>query len=343
MAKEDELMEVTTERVVEGDQAMVDVAKSRVAQEVQASMIVARRFPRDLNAAYTRIMQACRRKALAEQAMYAYPRGGQTVTGPSIRLAEVLVQNWGNADFGIVEVDQQPGESVMMAYAWDLETNTRQVKIFNVKHLRFTKKGIVRLTDPRDIYEMTANQGARRMRACILGIIPGDIIDAAISECEKTLASGSDEPIAIRLRRAVDAFAQIGVTKEMIEKRLGHVLEATNEQELVTLRKLYVSIKDNFVSVDSIFERLDVNHEPEINGKVDLAGLRAGEPPAPRGAPSSTPSPQAEEKAAEPIPPTKRDVQETLQQKRDEDAKARLREKIEAARKKNQGRQPGED
>ena len=147
--------------------AGTEMMMSRQTQEVQAAMVIAQRFPRNVDASFARIMQNCKRKALAERAMYEYPRGGENVTGPSIRLAEMLAQNWGNIDFGIVELAQRPGESEVMSYCWDLETNTRQTKIFTVPHVRQTKKGAKALTDPRDIYEMVANQGARRLRACI--------------------------------------------------------------------------------------------------------------------------------------------------------------------------------
>ena len=170
-----------------GRTAMVEVASTRAAQETQAAMVIAKRFPRDQTAAFSRILKACKRKSLAESAMYVYPRGNSQVTGPTIRLAEVMAQNWGNIDFGMIELEQKYGESTMMAYAWDLETNCRQTKVFTVKHERYTKQGSYRLSDPRDIYEMTANQGARRMRACILGVIPGDFVDDAIAECEKTM------------------------------------------------------------------------------------------------------------------------------------------------------------
>ena len=113
---------------------------SRQAQEVQGAMVIAKRFPRDEVESFNRIMQSCKRKSLAESAMYEYPRGGTKVSGPSIRLAEAMAQNWGNIDFGITELEQKNGESQVMAYAWDLETNTRQVKIFSVPHVRGTKK-----------------------------------------------------------------------------------------------------------------------------------------------------------------------------------------------------------
>ena len=137
------------------------MATTRQAQEVQAAMIVAKRFPRDERESCNRILNACNRRSLAESAIYSFSRGGSEVTGPSIRLAECLAQNWGNIDFGYIELEQKNGESQVMAYAWDLETNTRQSKVFSVPHIRKTKTGAYSLTDPRDIYEMVANQASR--------------------------------------------------------------------------------------------------------------------------------------------------------------------------------------
>lgn len=233
-------------------------AVTRAAEEIRAAMVIAKKFPRDEAASYNRIMKACKRPSLAEVACYAYPRGGTTVTGPSIRLAEALAQNWGNLDFGIVELGQASGESQVMAYAWDLETNTRQTKVFTVKHQRRVGKGenfaVHDLTDPRDIYEMVANQGARRVRACILGVIPGDIIDAAVEACESTLKKGSTEPLLDRARKMISVFAEMGVTQGMIEQRLGHKTEAISEQEMVNLRRIYTSLKDGAAKREDFFQ-----------------------------------------------------------------------------------------
>ena len=88
---------------------------SRQAQEVQAAMVIAKKFPRDEYEATEKIKRTCQRSTLAEQAIYSYPRGGQNVSGPSIRLAEALAQNWGNIDYGIIELGQKDGKSEMMA------------------------------------------------------------------------------------------------------------------------------------------------------------------------------------------------------------------------------------
>lgn len=259
-----------------------EMVTTRQAQEVQAAMVIAKKFPRDEIEAYSRIMRACQRKSLAEQSMYEYPRGGQKVTGPSIRLAEALAQNWGNLDYGIVELEQKDGESQVMAYAWDLETNTRQTKIFSVPHVRGTKKGNKALTDPRDIYEMVANQGARRLRACILGVIPGDVIDSAIEQCEITLKSNNGEPLIDRVRKMVKVFEdKFSVSKEMIEEYLGCSSEAFSENDFVRLRKVYGSLRDGMAKREdyfniktaekSVFESsVKETEKPEENKQQDI-------------------------------------------------------------------------
>jgi hypothetical protein len=227
--------------------------EARAVAEVQASYVIAKKFPRNQHESYMAIVDACKRPFLAEQAIYAYPRGGSLVKGPSIRLAEAMAQAWGNLDCGVRELSQSDGVSVAEAYAIDLQTNTRITKVFHVPHTRDTKKGKTRLTDSRDIYEAVANQGARRLRACILGIIPGDVIEAAVEQCSKTLQS-SDIPVGEQVRRMISAFDEFGVKVEHLEKRLGHNLDATIPAEIVTLKTIYKSIKDGMATREDFFD-----------------------------------------------------------------------------------------
>lgn len=257
-----------------------EMVVSRQAQEVQAAMIVAKRFPRDETASWNRIMSACKRTGLAEKARYEYPRGGENVSGPSIRLAEAMAQAWGNLDFGVIELDQKMGESTVMAYCWDLETNTRQTKIFTVPHIRQTKKGAKALTDPRDIYEMVANQGARRLRACILGIIPKDVVDDALDQCTKTLTGGK-EPLIDRVRKMVAVFQEkIGVPQSCLEEYIGCKAEAFTEQSIIRLRGVYTAITEGRADREDYFNlpKNDVQPQdfPEEPDTAD--GVKEGTP-----------------------------------------------------------------
>ena len=249
--------------------ALVAAVSQREIAEVQAMMLVAQRFPRDEKDARERILIACQRSGLAEGAMYTYARGGTNITGPSIRLAEAIAQNWGNLDFGIRELDQRPGESTMQAYAWDLERNVRQVRSFKVKHVRHTRKTSYALEDPRDIYEMTANQGARRVRACILGLIPGDIVEEAVTQCEETLKAKADtSPDGIK--KMLTAFEKYGVTKEQIEIRLQRKLDAMTPAQMVGLQKIYTSLKDGMSVAAEWFQ----TEEPPMEERGGIAGVK---------------------------------------------------------------------
>lgn len=233
--------------------AIAEASQQREIAEVQAAMVIAKRFPRDPIAAMDKILQACTRPSLAEGALYSYTRGGSEVTGPSIRLAEVAAQCWGNVQFGIRELEQRSGESTVEAFAWDVETNTRQTKVFQVRHERHSKKGVSRLEDPRDVYELVANQGARRLRACILGVIPGDVIEAAAKQCELTMKA-SAKTDADSMKALLEAFASVGVTKQQIEKRIQCRLDAIRPAQVVHLRKIFASLRDGMSNTGDWFD-----------------------------------------------------------------------------------------
>lgn len=250
---------------IQHSSALVETESQRAIQEVQAAMTVAKRFPRDQQAASDRVLNACTRKTLAETALYSYNRGGTDVTGPSIRLAEAIAQNWGNIQFGIRELSQENKMSTVEAFAWDLETNTRQVKVFQVPHVRYSKKGVTELTDPRDIYEIVANQGARRLRACILGVIPGDVIEAAVEQCDKTLITNTDTS-PDNIKKLIDAFATFNITVEMLQNKINKRIESINPAQMVQLRKIYISLKDGMSVVADWFEV--PSRADELNAKL---------------------------------------------------------------------------
>lgn len=257
---------------ISNSQTQIEV--SRAVQEVQGAILVAQKMPRDEVRASKRIMDATKRKSLAEKAVYAYPRGGQIIKGPSIRAAETIAKYWGNIDFGIKELtqDNKRHTSTVMAYAWDLETNTRESKVFEVPHTRIAKGFAKTLTDPRDIYELIANQGARRLRSCLLGVVPADIVEDFIEACEKTLAGDNTKPLKERIKDMVKAFEELGVTQDMIEKRMGCRADVLIERQLSDLRAIYRSIKDNFQTIDQFFE---TNKKDEDNQAENVLELKA--------------------------------------------------------------------
>lgn len=223
----------------------MQVEAARAMKQVEAQIVLAKKFPRNTMQSFKNIIESCKRPTFAKKSLYLYPRGGTTVTGPSIRMAEMIAQNWGNLEFGVNELSNEKDYSIVQSFAWDLENNVRQVKTFKVSHYRHTRKGKYKLTDPRDIYESVANNGARRLRACILGVIPQDIIEDAENQCKKTLNSVDKEiPIADRIKIMLMAFDKFGVSQEMIEEKYQMKMDQLRDGELAELRGIFNSLKD---------------------------------------------------------------------------------------------------
>ena len=239
------------------NEGAVRVEQTRSAAEVHSMIVAAKQFPRDEATAYASLMRACQRKELAEVSMYSYPRAGQTVSGPSIRLAEEAARCWGNVEFGVKELSQKDGESEMLAFAWDLETNVRSSQTFNVKHVRDTRSGARKLTDQRDIYENNANNAGRRLRARILAILPPDFINAALEECARTLKGDNSVPLEDKIKKMIVAFEKVGVKQSLIEGRLGKKSELMTDDDLVEYRGIYASIKDKHSKVSDWFDVKD--------------------------------------------------------------------------------------
>lgn len=233
--------------------SVANIEQSRAISETQAAMIVAQKFPRNENESYNKIMTACKRLSLAESGIYAFRRGGAMVTGPSIRLAEVLARCWGNTDYGFRELGRTNNSSEIEAYCWDMEANVKSTRTFTVKHWRDTKGGGYAIEQERDKYELIANQAQRRVRACILGIIPGDIVEAAVNACQKTLQGGDGRPIEDQVRDMLIAFKEFGVDENMIEEFLSHKIKAVVPAEIVKLKQVYKSIKDGVASREDFF------------------------------------------------------------------------------------------
>ena len=257
------------------NQGTVAIEASRAIAEAQGKLVIAKKFPRNEIAAYAKAMEACQRPTMAAKAFYSFPRGGQTVEGPTIRFAEELARCWGNIDYGIKELSQDDGKSEMQAYAWDLETNAQSVQNFTNPHQREktdkrTRTTVMEnLTSQRDIYENNANMATRRLRSRLLAILPSWFVEDAINECKRTLAGKNDTPLIDRVKNMVVQFAKMGVTQEQIEKRLKKKIETMNSDDFVEFIGIYNAIKQGESKIADWFETEKVASDltNELNGE----------------------------------------------------------------------------
>lgn len=269
----------------ESGNALAANAEARAIAEVKAQVLMARQFPRDAAYSADRILNECKRPTLAEAAVYSFPRGNETVTGPSIRLAEVLARNWGNNTFGYEVLERKagvgkiPGSSVIRTYAWDLETNTYISRQFEIKHWRQTRSGGYALKEDRDIYELESNMAARRVRACILQMIPGDITAAAVNACRLTASSGLSARMSDKNERAklisatIRLYGNIGVSAADLEDFLKAKQDDWTADTMLRLKETLNAIRDNVSTIGDFFPHLAANERDTLISKEQVKTL----------------------------------------------------------------------
>ncbi|MFY7837860.1 MAG: hypothetical protein ACOVQ0_16420 [Novosphingobium sp.] len=263
-------------RVPAGSQA-TNIEAARAIAEVQAMFMVAKNNPRDEGVAMKRALQACAEWSVASRAFFSFPRGKESVTGESIVLATELARCWGNVDYGIMELarDDNAGHTEMLAFARDLETNTRSSQTFIVPHSRDTRNGRKALTDMRDIYENNANNGARRLRECIFRVLPSYVKNAAADRCREVLERGQgDKPLPKRIAEAIEYFSSIGINEQRLIAKHGPTSGWTGV-ELANLEIAYTSIKRGETTADEAFPKAEENVSDEVRKVVESRQAKA--------------------------------------------------------------------
>lgn len=310
-------------QAVQTAEGLIAAEQARAVAEVQAALVIAAGRPRNVKNSRARLIGDCQRSGLAKQALYQYSRGGTAVSGPSIRLAEAAARSWGNMTYGFRELARRPGESECEAYAWDLETNCKVVRQFVVRHTRDTKQGKKKLNDERDIYERIASDAQRRVRAAILEIIPGDIIEDAVEQCETTLNTEIGGDVSKAIRDLLKAFDALGVSRAQIEKRLGHTIDAIQPAQIIYFRKIWTSIRDGMSSADDWFEAEPVQKPSQT--KPEPAA------PSPKPEPEQKKEPKVEEKEEKEEKEVKKPNQTTNEGRKFTDAQKELLDTLVAS------------
>jgi len=227
---------------------------SRELAKVQGEIFMAKQYPRNTAFVMQNIQGACQSKDLAAEATYTYARGGTNITGASIRLAETVARLCTNIKYGYEELEVTRDHTVVRCYAYDIESNVQAERTFTVPHVRYTRaKGSTPLTDPRDIYEAVANSASRRIRACILEVVPSDMIKYALEVCRQTLKQTVNLNDSTRMK-LLEAYKKYSVNKAMIEKRIQRNFEAITIDQYLDLKQVYKSLIDGIGKVEEFFD-----------------------------------------------------------------------------------------
>lgn len=269
-------------------------AQAREMAEMQTKFLMAERFPRDERRAMDGVLNTFSRKTMAEMACYAFAKGGSSVSGLSVHSMQAIAQQWGNMEFGWSEVSRGTGAdgvpfSEVRAFAWDLQTRTCRPLQFIVRHWRDTKNGGYKLKDEREIYELCANMAQRRVRSCLEAVIPRDVQEAAEQQAAATLRASADtSPEA--LVKMLAAFAPFGVTKDHIEKRIQRRMDAIEPAQVVMLKRVYASLRDEMSTPGEWFDMGETPPPADATGSLEkvraaTAAKKAAKSPPPPAAP----------------------------------------------------------
>lgn len=289
--------------------------------DVQMRYLAARQFPRDIVKVENAVRLACQRYELAQMAQYTLPIGGQMVKGPSIRLAEVLAQAYGNLDVGREVVatgkDDRGRWSDLRVYALDLETGLRVHEITRVHHLRVSKDrrtGTIVETPLHDLGELErlfAMHASKRLRECIYRAIPRDLTAKALAWCSETIRQGEVDssgkpvrPLGERVKGMVLEFERLGVKRERLEAHAGCAIDLWTPEHFEELLGIYRAIRDGLAHPDLYFGAPDAGtggattsrmRQQALARKEHAGGNAAGiprpgrTPPVKDGPPFNTP------------------------------------------------------
>jgi hypothetical protein len=264
------------------------VEQARAVADVFAAADLALRKPRDEARAEQAMLAACSRPSMAERAEYALPRGAEkNVTGPTVHLARELARIWGNITHGVVEISRDPerGQSELLAYSWDVESNTRSARTFIVPHTRdknvwdnsgrgkAKKVGTIaeRIDTQQDITNQNNSVAARQLREVIFSVLPQWFTEDAITRASATrvaIARGdhpggastddggqrpAPKPLAERSRDALAAFTANGITREQLEGWAGGPHAEWTDETLANVGVLFRSLQSGDATVAEVF------------------------------------------------------------------------------------------
>jgi hypothetical protein len=218
--------------------------------EIQVQIELAKRYPRSIH----RFLQECEAMVtlndeIAASCIYALPRGGKSIEGPSARLAEIVTSAWGNCQAGARVVEEDGKFVTAQGVFRDLERNT--CITYEVKR-RITGRDGKTFND--DMIGVTANAACSiALRNAVLKGVPKAFWDQVYQQARKT-AIGDVKTLATRRAAMIELFAKMGVTLEQILERLDKPgVEDVGPEDLLLLRGLYTALRDGDTSLEDAF------------------------------------------------------------------------------------------
>lgn len=222
-----------------------------VSAEIDLQIATAKRFPRSIEEFRKSAMaMATLNEGVAQQCLYALPRDGKTIEGPSARLAEILVAAWGNCRAAARIVAEEREFIVAQGVFLDLESNAATTK--EVRRRIVDKNG---RRFSLDMVGVTGNAASSiALRNAILGGIPRALW-ADVYENARRVVIGDIKTLAERRHNAIEAFKPFGIVEAQIFQSIGVVgRNDIGPDELVKLAGWLNAIKDGEIDPEEVFK-----------------------------------------------------------------------------------------
>jgi hypothetical protein len=247
--------------------------------EIDQQIATARAFPRSIKRATDAIFNlATLDEQTAEECTYALPRGGKPITGPSIRLAEIIQQSWGNCRVAarVVHVDRTEKFVEAEGVYHDLETNSATMA--RVRRRIVDAKGKL-YSD--DMIIVTGNAACSiAKRNAILSGVPKPVWRQAEDAVRKVVA-GTIETLTVTRERSMSAFSRFGVKPEQVYAALGvQGLDDIGLELIPVLRGMFAALKNGEATVEEMFSPRNIGgiaHKVVANPLSDDAPAGAAE------------------------------------------------------------------
>lgn len=246
--------------------------------EFESQMDAAHKYPRQISRVLREAASlAMLNEDVARSCIYGVPRDGKIISGPSVRLAEIMASSYGNMHVASRVVQDTGTEVVARGIAWDIEKN---VKIEIETRRRITGKSGRRYSD--DMVITTGNAACSiALRNAIFRVIPRALVDQVYAKA-RGVSVGDAKTLATRRADMVDRLQKIGVPFERIFPRVGAAkIEDIGLDQLEQLVGLGTAIKDGHTTIDEAFPPPEQSTEKAAALETKLKGKKAkGEPDA---------------------------------------------------------------
>jgi len=229
--------------------------------EIDLQISTAKSYPRSLAVFQKSAMEMVTySREAAEKMYYKLPRGGKIIEGPSVRLAEIIGQNWRNCRIGARVLGNDDKTVTSQGVFHDLETNV--AISFEIKR-RITRKDGTRYDD--DMISVTGAAAAGiAFRNAVLKGVP-KIFWQPLYEKALETARGDDKDIAPRRKAAIAEFEKMGVPETAILKTLGVTgISKIGLDELLTLRGIYNAVREGTTTAIEAFGLGEIKPTVEV-------------------------------------------------------------------------------